>query len=74
MKVTITLLFITMGLMCSTYAAPAPTKAEIQLISSLLADIVKTVPKIIKVIKDGGAQDYDVNNTEKNAEIWIKGG
>ena len=67
MKITIALLFITLGLVCSTYAAPAPTKAEIQLLGSLFKGVVKLAPHVIWALNNGEAQDYD---DDENDELY----
>ena len=68
MKFTITLFFITLGLVCSACAAPAPTKAELkQLWSTFLKGIPKYgSPGIVKVPKVEGALNY--NDKDNNAE------
>ena len=66
MKITIALLLITLGLVCSAYAAPASTKAEIQLLGTLFKHVAKSIPHVIGAIGGGEAQDYDDDDDNEN--------
>ena len=69
MKITITLLLITLGLVCSAYAAPAPTKAEIQ---QWWQKFAQAILEILGPL-GGEAQDYGDNDNDAQIEAVLQG-
>ena len=71
MKITIALLLITLGLVCSAYAAPAPpgTKAEMQSWLDFAYKVRHALDSLGK-FPTGEAQDYDDDNDAKMQIDW----